>query len=240
MYKERRMNTVSIVIGVAFLICIIAGWARGFFRVLISVAGLIVSIVIAVYAAPALSSYIQKNTEWDDKLAERIAEKLEFSEMGEETSRGIQVALIDQLPLPDIIKDDIMDNNNLETYDILKATGVYDYIAKSISMVIINGAVFIGLLLLCRIVFLVLGRLAKGIDNIPIIGEIDKIGGALLGGLKGIIFIWIFFLILSLTSTMDWSSNLIESVRQSGILKLLYDNNILLDIVGDLTKVLFR
>ena len=233
------MNTVSIVIGVVFLICVIIGWARGFFRVLISVAGLIASIVIATYVSPNLSSYIQKNTEWDDKLADSIAEKLEFSEMGEETSRGIQVALIDQLPLPDTMKDNIMDNNNLETYDILKATGVYDYIAKSVSVVVINGMVFISLIIVCRLIFMILSHMTKGIDNIPIIGEIDKIGGAILGGIKGLIFIWIFFLILSLTSTMEWSRNLTEAACQSGILKLLYNNNILLDIVGDLTKVLF-
>lgn len=233
------MNTVCIVIGIVFLICVIVGWARGFFRVLISVAGLIASIIAATYAAPKLSGYVQQNTDWCDKLAGYIAEKLEFSELGEETSKGIQVAIIDQLPLPGLMKDNIMDNNNVETYDILKATGVYDYISKSIAVVIINGAAFLVLIMLCRIVFGILGRLTKGIDNIPIIGEIDKVGGALLGGIKGLIFIWIFFLVLSLTSTVEWSRNLTDAVCQSSILKLLYENNILLDIVGDLTKVLF-
>ena len=43
------MNTVCIVIGLVFLINVIVGWARGFFRVLISVAGAIAAIVVALY-----------------------------------------------------------------------------------------------------------------------------------------------------------------------------------------------
>lgn len=233
------MNTVCIVIGVIFLIFVIVGWIRGFFKVLISVAGLIVSIIVGLYAAPHISGYLQENTDIDDKLAVYIAEKLEFSEMGEETSKGIQVALIDNLPLPDVMKDNIRNNNNLETYDVLKVTGVYDYIAKSVSVVIINGAVFLVLTLICRIVFFFVGIMAKGLLDIPILKSFDKIGGGLLGVVKGLIFIWIFFLILSITSTMSWSQNLIAEISQSAVLKLLYDNNILLDIVGDLTKVLF-
>ena len=233
------MNTVCIVIGIVFFICVIMGWARGLFRVLISVAGLIVSIIVAAFVAPAISNYIHNNTKWDEQLSVVIAEKLELSDKEEETSKGVQISIIDELPLPDSMKNDIMDNNNLETYDILKATGVYDYIAKSVAVIIINGAVFLITISLCRLIFLFLGRLAKGIDNIPIIGEIDKTGGALLGGIKGLILIWIFFLILSLTSTFEWSRNLTEDVCRIELLKLLFENNILLDIVEDLTKVLF-
>ena len=234
------MNTVCIIIEIFFLACVIVGWARGFFRVLISVAGTIASILVAIYVAPYVSGYIQENTDTDDKLAVYIAEKLEFSDLGEETSKGVQVALIDSLPLPDTMKDNILNNNNLETYDVLKATGVYDYIAKSIAVVIINGAVFLILVILCRIIFLILGKFAKGLTSIPIVKSIDKLGGASLGAVKSLILIWIFFLILSITSTMSWSRNLITQISESMVLKLLYDNNILLDIVGDLTKVLFH
>ena len=61
----------------------------------------------------------------------------------------------------------------------------------------------------------------------------------MLGAIKGLILIWIFFLVLSVTSAMDWSQILIGQINQSAILKMLYDNNVLVGIVGDLTKVLF-
>lgn len=233
------MNTISIIIGIVFLICVLSGLWQGLFRVLISVAGLIVSIVIAVYVAPYISSSLQKNTQVDERLAQYITEKLQFSEAGEETSKGIQVAIIQELPLPETMKDNILNNNNAEMYDVLNATGVYDYIAKSIAMVILNAIVFLVLVLFCRIFFFFLGGAAKGLSKLPILRSIDKIGGAALGAMKGLILIWIFFLILSVTSTMEWSQTLIKDIGETSVLKMLYDNNALVDIVGDLTKVLF-
>lgn len=233
------MNTISIIIGIVFLICVISGLWQGLFRVLVSVAGLIVSIVIAVYVAPYVSSSLEKNTQLDERLAQYISEKMQFSEAGEETSKGIQVAIIEGLPLPETMKDNILNNNNAEMYDVLNATGVYDYIAKSIAMVILNAVVFLALVLICRIFFVFLGRAAKGLSKLPILRSIDKVGGGALGAMKGLILIWIFFLILSVTSTMEWSQSLIEEINATPILKMLYDNNALVDIVGDLTKVLF-
>ena len=233
------MNAVCIVIGLVFLINVILGWARGFFRVLISVATAIAGILLGLYFAPYISSYLKENTDTDDKLAVYIEQKLEFSDKSEDKSKGVQVEIIEELPLPDVMKANILNNNNTETYDVLKATGVYDYISKSVAVVILNGAVFLVLALMCIVVFKFMSLLIKGITSIPIIKSIDRIGGGVLGGLHGILMIWVFFLTLSITSTFSVSQIIIKQACESDILKLLYENNILLDIVGDLTKVIF-
>ena len=125
------MISVCIIIGVAFFLCVMVNWIRGMFKALLSVAGLIASIAVAVYAAPHLSGYLEENTQIDEKIAVYIADKLEYSEVGEELSRSVQVAVIQQLPLPETIKSNILDNNNSEMYHLLEAGGVYEYIAKS-------------------------------------------------------------------------------------------------------------
>ena len=233
------MNAVCIVIGLVFLINVVLGWARGFFRVLISVAAAIAGILLGLYFAPYISNYLKENTDTDDKLAVYIEQKLEFSDKTEDKSKGVQVEIIEELPLPDVMKANILNNNNTETYDVLKATGVYDYISKSVAVVILNGAVFLVLALMCIVVFKFMSLLIKGITSIPIIKSIDRIGGGVLGGLHGILMIWVFFLTLSITSTFSVSQIIIKQACESDILKLLYENNILLDIVGDLTKVIF-
>lgn len=233
------MSTVCIVIGILFFICVLTGWIQGLFKVVISVAGLIASIFIAAYVAPHVSGYLEEHTKVDDKLAAHIAEELQFSDSDEENSRGVQVAVINALPLPEDMKANILDNNNSEMYEALDVIGVYDYIAKSIAVVILNAAVFLLLVFICRIFFFFLGKAAGGFSKLPIVKWIDKIGGGLLGAVRGVVLIWIFFLILSITSTSAWSHEMIAAISESYPLKLLYDNNLLLDIVGDLTKVLF-
>ena len=234
------MNSVCIIICVLFLLCVFVNSARGLFKALLSVAGLIASIAVAVYAAPHLSGYLEENTQVDEKIAAYVAEKLEYSEVGEEVSRSVQVAIIQELPLPETLKAGILDNNNSEMYHLLDVSGVYDYIAKSVAVVILNVAVFLGLTILCRLLFFVLSRTVKDLTKLPIVRWIDKNGGGCLGALKGLIYIRVFFLMLSICSTFEWSQYIIEQISDLQVLKLLYDNNILLDIVGDLTSILFR
>lgn len=233
------MSTVCIIIGVLFCICVLIGWIQGLFKVIISVAGLIASIFIAAYVAPHMSGYLEEHTQLDDKLAAYISEELKFSGSEEDTSKGIQVAIIHELPLPEDMKANILDNNNSEMYEALDVIGIYDYIAKSVAVVILNATVFLLLVFICRIFFFFLGKAAGGFSKLPIVRWVDKIGGGFLGAVRGIVLIWIFFLILSITSTSAWSHEIIVGISESDLLKLLYDNNLLLDIVGDLTRVLF-
>lgn len=234
------MNHINIVIGVLFLVCVLVSWAKGLFKSILSVAGLIASIWVAVYAVPHLSGYIGDHTEIDEKIADCIESKFESFDMGEEVPRSVQIAVIGELPLPEPLKSNILDNNNPETYNLLGASGMYDYIAKSVAVVILNTAVFLILMFLCRLFFFSLSRHMGDFTKLPIIRSIDKIGGGCLGALKGIIYIWLFFLILSICGTLEWSQPFIAQIDDSAILKWLYDNNILLDVVGDFTKVIFR
>lgn len=233
------MNTVCILIGILFFICVLIGWAQGLFRVIVSVAGLVASLVIATYVAPHVSGYLEEKTQIDEQIAKHIVEELEFSDLGQEATRGIQVAVIQELPLPETLKNNILDNNNSEMYQALDVSGVYEYISKSIAVVILNAAVFLLFTFMCRVFFFFLGKSLGSLAKLPIVRSIDKVGGGLLGAMRGLILIWIFFLILSITSTFSWSQEVIVQIQQSAPLKLLYDNNVLLDIVGDLTKVLF-
>ena len=233
------MNVTCIVIGIVFLVFVLIGWIQGMFRVVVSVAGLVASIFIALYGSPYVSGYLQENTKLDDKIANYIIQELQYSETGQEVTKGIQVAAINSLPLPETLKATVLNNNNSEMYEALDVSGVYDYIAMSIAVVILNATVFLAFVLICRVLFWLIGKNFDKLAKLPILRSIDKIGGGVLGGIRGLIWIWIFFLFLSITSTFEWSSYLIEQVNKSFLLRLLYDHNIFVELIGDLTRVLF-
>ena len=97
------MDWICIVIGVLFLICLIAGWTRGLFKVLLSLAGMIASIMVATYIAPSVSGYLEEHTTWDDEIAVYISEKMSFADSENEISKGIQVEVINDLPISETL-----------------------------------------------------------------------------------------------------------------------------------------
>lgn len=235
----RRMNNFSLVFIILFMLCVLISWKRGLFRSILSTAGIIASIIIAVFVAPYVSGFLHENTDVDEKMAAVIEQKLGFDETKEAETRSAQVATVNALLLPERIKACIVDNNNSEIYSVLGVDGVYAYIAKAIAVLVLNAIVFLVLMLLSKFIFFVMSRRMVGLLKLPIIRSVDKVGGGCLGVVKGLIYTWLFFLILSIGSAWEWSANLIQQIDENPLLKLLYDNNLLLDVVGDLTKILF-
>ena len=78
-------------------------------------------------------------------------------------------------------------------------------------------------------------QIVLNIEDASLVPSLKQI----LGAIKGVMIIWLLFMILTVTSTFTWSREAISQIQSNPPLKLLYDNNFLLDMVGDLTKVLF-
>lgn len=237
------MNVIGIVIGILFLICVLVGWMQGLFKVAISVLGLVVSIILSTYVSPHVSGWIEDYTQIDEKIAEYMETELGFKETEKKVSKGKQVKIIHELPLPNSIKTNLLDHNNSEMYEALNVENIFGYITKTIAMVIINATVFLILTLAARIVFCFVSTGIKGLTKLPILRWMDKIGGGCLGLVKALVFTWIFFLFLSVTSMFSgegsWSNEAITEINYSIPLKFLYEHNMLLEVVEDLTKVLF-
>lgn len=234
------MNSISGIILIFFLISILIGWIKGLFKTVLSVAGLIVGIVVAVYVSPHVSGYLQENTQIDENLAGYITQKLELPLENQDNTRASQVAAVNDMSMSEGMKSTILDNNNSEIYKLLGVTSVYDYIAKSISIMILNAITFLILLSGCRVIFFILSRMMGDLTKLPIVRSIDKIGGGCLGCMKALIYVWVFFLIVSIAGSFEWCQDIMKQIEESALLKLLYDNNLILDVVGDLGKILFR
>lgn len=233
------MSYVCIIIGIIFFVFVLAGWIEGLFKVVISVAGMVIGLTVATFIAPQASGHIQEHSRFDESIAFYVREALQFEDSGEELSKGVQVSIINDLDLPEYLKSTILNCNNSEMYEALQVENVYDYISKTIAVLLINTVMFLVFSLGCGLFCYFFGQGIMEMGKLPIVREIDKIGGGLLGAIRGIIFIWIFFLILSFATTTSWGAEILSQISQCVPLKWLYDNNILLNLVGDISKILF-
>ena len=67
--------------------------------------------------------------------------------------------------------------------------------------------------------------------KLPIISLVNRLGGAIVGGLKGIILLYIIFLIILLVPDLG-GGKVSEAINSSQIANKFYSENIIIDILG--------
>lgn len=136
-----------------------------------------------------------------------------------------QTKFIENLPLPQSIKDQMETFNNENGYQKLGATDFGSYIIHYIASLIMNILAYVvTLFAVWLIIRLILGALSV-FRYLPIVGTADRLLGLLLGLVQGVLIIWGLFLLLSLFSTSEIGAGLMREIQASGFLSFLYNTN---------------
>ena len=136
-----------------------------------------------------------------------------------------QTKFIENLPLPQSIKDQMETFNNENGYQKLGASDFGSYIIHYIASLIMNILAYaVTLFAVWLIIRLILGALSV-FRYLPIVGTADRLLGLLLGLVQGVLIIWGLFLLLSLFSTTQIGTGLMREIHASGFLSFLYNTN---------------
>jgi len=142
-----------------------------------------------------------------------------------------QTELLENLPVPEVLRDLLLDYNNADGYASLGVSTFQDYVIHFIATIILNVISFVAALLAVQLVLRAAIAALDIISHIPLLGGVNRLLGLLLGLLQALFFVWIFFLILSMTSTTEIGLQLMSMVQQSRLLGYLYDANLFMTIV---------
>ncbi|MGL5436587.1 MAG: CvpA family protein [Lachnospiraceae bacterium] len=225
---------LSVSVGVFLLAMILHGHYRGFLRIAVSMTALVLSLVIVRLATPYMTDFLKQNTAFHEVVRQGV---LSMTGAGEGAAADTalpagQRLLIEQLKLPEQIKEALIENNNNEVYRMLGVDAFLDYISAYVANMVLT---VIGSVLLFIIVFIALQLLMRWLDliaRIPIIAGLNQIAGALLGGIQGLLILWFCCLVVSVCSGTTWASAVIEQINQSVWLSFLYRNNIFSWLLG--------
>ena len=136
-----------------------------------------------------------------------------------------QTKFIENLPLPQSIKDQMETFNNENGYQKLGASDFGSYIIHYIASLIMNILAYaVTLFAVWLIIRLILGALSV-FRYLPIVGTADHLLGLILGLVQGVLIIWGLFLLLSLFSTTQIGTGLMREIHASGFLSFLYNTN---------------
>ncbi len=241
------METNWLAIGVAalFAVFIIYGWSKGFLRLVLSLVSTIVIIIAVVIVSPQVSRYIINNTDIYENTRNKVIniflEKLysdEEDELQEESSdeadgnTDISEKAINDLKLPEIFKNDLIEKNASEMYQALLATVFKDYIAGYIARLIINAGSFVGVYVVFWLGLRLLLSSSDLIAKLPVIKTLNKTLGAITGGAEALLIVWIGFFIIIMFLGNEVGGKLLEAVQDSEFLTILFNSNFLFRFIS--------
>ena len=207
-----------IVIGI-IAICIFFGYRKGLIGVLFTILSFIIALIIALILYKPISNAIITNTEIDENIQNTIMEKV-LSSKTEENITTEQANNTSQI---------VVDYINSYTNEV-KNVGT-EIVAKNLAETTIRIVVLILLLIVTRIILFFFKAVFNIIAKIPIIKQVNKLGGILYGVIKGLFIIYVILAILSLLAPMISDVEIFKAINNSFIAGYMYNNNLILKLI---------
>jgi uncharacterized membrane protein required for colicin V production len=227
------MGKIDIAIYLLILVLVIIGFARGFFKQVLSTANWLVSLILAIVLVKPFSGLMQKTAlqgTINNTIETWISSKDILNIAYDPSSGNAQIseAISEVLKLPKFIADIIAKGIN---FDVPAGTTLAQVITPSIGVIVMTVIsfliLFIGLIIILQIII----RFLNVVFDRGILGIFNKILGAVLGLAKGFIIVCLAMLLVSILSGVIPSLNefLINDLKlgQEGfsIGKYFYENN---------------
>lgn len=209
------------IITVTFLVfSCIRGFRRGFIREAVSTVFVILSIVIVWFINPYVNTFIFENTSVYNKVQEGI-ESLTGEQMQQDPE-----SILGEIGLPGIVTRSILEDSKPEVYQYLGADSFGEYVSKYLAKMAVNGLSFLLSFFLATILIRMVTYALNILAEIPVIKGVNKLGGAVLGGGKSVLFIWIALLILTILCKTPVGKSGLDMVGRDPVLRELYEWNI--------------
>lgn len=174
----------------------------------------------------------------DANLMQQLTTQTTQTVMASEPDRNTQISIIQSSGLPSYIKDALVANNNDEVKRELGVGGFYDYMATYVSYMLINAVSFILTLGMVRLLLGVLSLCLSFVVELPIVGSINRLGGALFGAAEGLLIVWLLFCVISLFEDGEMGRILCEQIYSNKFLTLLYERNIFVMVIEELAAII--
>ena len=212
---------IDIIIVLIIALCIFAGYKKGLMGVLFKIVSFILALIIALILHGPISNFIINNTSIDENLETLVINNIDpDNEVIDENGN---------------LKENTNNSETIQEYITNTIGNVKDGVenaaARSIAITIINIAVLILILLITRIILGVLNIIIDIVAKLPIIKQFNTAGGLIFGAVEGLIIVYVLLAICALIAPLFGDLQLINSINNSTLGKLMYDNNILLKIM---------
>lgn len=206
---------VDLIIIAVVLLFIFLGYKKGLTGSLIKLLSFIIAIVVAFVLYKPVANAVIENTVIDDNIRTTLSATLGVENKTENTEENV----------PSTIMDNI--NKEIENATDEVKANVIDH--TTITIVNIGSGIVI--FLAVRVILVIISLFAKILTDLPVIKQVDKLGGLAYGAIEGIFIVYAVLAVISLTSVI-WANNaVVTAIAKSSLGEMLYNNNIILNLL---------
>lgn len=216
-----------VIIGIIALFTFL-GYKRGLMKVAFKLISLVLAIIIAFALHGPVSDFVIHNTGLYDQVKTLVAQNIDPERFKE--SQTVEVKE-DEEKITEKTWTNYLQKSIEETANNTK-NNVEDVAVEKISSTIINVAILIIIFILVRIILSVLNLIIDILSKLPVLKQFDKAGGTLYGILEGVLIVYILLALCLIMASFIQNTGIIQAINNSFIGKMLYENNILLKLIG--------
>ncbi|MBQ8798764.1 MAG: CvpA family protein [Lachnospiraceae bacterium] len=218
-----------ILVAVLGIIAVLAwvGLKKGFIKMVFSLVSTVIALLVAMLFSPMVAGMMKNNEAIVGFFDEKIGMIVDFTpEEAEETTESGQESLISSLPLPEIVKESLMENNTVDEYMELQAQNFEEYVHRRIANVIINALAFVLTLVLAVIGLVILCNALNLIAKLPLLRQINAVAGLAAGAAEGLLLVWVLFAVLTMFAGTEFGREAMSMIAENPLLDYLYKNNL--------------
>ena len=199
-------NLITVVFFLFLIYGFIKGFASGFIKKVLSLASIIITIFATRALTPMAASFIKDVTNLESSLTTIIYDAL------------IKSNAYNSIDIPWL--NTYIDTSNIEA---TIRDGLCTNLANTIINLICGIVIFIIVLILIKLIIKILDI----VDYIPLVSQLNKILGGVLGVIEVMLIIYIAFTILRFFEAIPQVNVAVANIRASAFVGSLYDNNLI-------------
>lgn len=208
----------------------IAAWRKGFIRAALGFFPMLTALIGTNIVSPYVGKFLRETVLFE-KMTASIQESMGLDAVIQEGAMRTQTEMIEGMPLPEFLKDALLENNNPVIYQLLDVDGLKEYIAAYLANICINIlSVVLAFVLLYAAVSVVLQALHL-LSKLPVLHFFNRFMGFLVGGTKGLFVVWIGCMILTFLQCNAKAAGIFDALELTVLADFLYKNNILLGLI---------
>lgn len=228
------MNWLLCVCVLVVLVFALLGWHEGFIKTVFRLLSLALALALAAMISPVIADHFLEKEDFVENVTEGLVETLNLEAWEERTE--ISDEAIDDMKLPDAIKEQLYEFNDSEGFAKLAADTAADYVAKVVASIVIRAVCFVIVFAIAFIILFLVSNALNLVVRVPGLSFINKVGGMAIGLVQALIIILVAFALITAASNTGWGQSCMECITESKILTTLYDNNIINGAFVDLSS----